>query len=118
MAGPATENVMNHVVDERLTCCVTPERPPDERTHGGRYGYEISSHDRRHAAAGPAHPFRGASMTRNRIMKKDGTPSAFFWSDEDGHEPTRKTLYHLTSDGVKRIRGVYFDVHAQKVHRE
>jgi hypothetical protein len=49
-------------------------------------------------------------MARTRIVRKDGTPTHFFWSDSDGSEKTQKTVYKKTEAGVKRMRGVTFDV--------
>ena len=47
-------------------------------------------------------------MARFKIVRKDGSPSSYFWSDEDGSAPTRKRIYKKTSSGVKRMRGVRF----------
>jgi hypothetical protein len=49
-------------------------------------------------------------MARTRIFKKDGTPTPFFWTDKDGKAPTEKTVFKKTDTGVKRMKGVHFDV--------
>jgi hypothetical protein len=49
-------------------------------------------------------------MARTRIIRKDGRRTPFFWSDKDGSEKTHKTVYKKTESGVKRMRGVTFDV--------
>ena len=49
-------------------------------------------------------------MAKTRIFKKDGTPTPFFWTDKDGKERTEKTVFKKTDTGVKRMKGVQFDV--------
>jgi hypothetical protein len=56
-------------------------------------------------------------MARITIVRKNGTPSPYFWSDEDGSAPTRKRVYRETSDGVKRMRGVRFDSVKKRMRR-
>jgi hypothetical protein len=51
------------------------------------------------------------------IYKKDGSPSPYFWSDEDGTDADRKTVYKKTGDGIKRMRGVHFDAKRKKIRR-
>lgn len=48
-------------------------------------------------------------MAKTKIFKKDGTPTACFWSDKDGEERSAVTVYKKTADGVKRMRGVHFN---------
>ena len=55
---------------------------------------------------------------KNRIYKKDGTPTAFFWSDKDGGDRTHQIVYKQYEDSVKKMRGVYFDAVAGKMHRD
>lgn len=57
-------------------------------------------------------------MSRNKIVKKDGTPTPYFWSDKDGKELTEKTVYKLTERGVTRMKGVSFDVTRKKINRD
>ncbi|MGH7471428.1 MAG: hypothetical protein ACRENP_26050 [Longimicrobiales bacterium] len=57
-------------------------------------------------------------MARTMIVKKDGTPTEFFWLDTDGSEPTRKTVYKETKDGLKRMKTVRFNVGKNEFHRE
>ncbi|MEJ2677597.1 MAG: hypothetical protein P8174_00820 [Gemmatimonadota bacterium] len=56
-------------------------------------------------------------MAKMKILKKDGTPSSYFWSDDDGSGPTRKRVYRETSGGVKRMRGVRFDSVKNRMRR-
>lgn len=57
-------------------------------------------------------------MARIRIYKKDGTPTPFFWSDKDSSDRLHKTVYKKTEDGVKRMRGVHFDVEKNRFNKE
>ncbi|MGD2067625.1 MAG: hypothetical protein PVI57_02995 [Gemmatimonadota bacterium] len=56
-------------------------------------------------------------MARIKIVRKDGSPSPYFWSDEDGSAPTRRRVYKHTSSGVKRMRGVRFDSVKNRMRR-
>jgi hypothetical protein len=56
-------------------------------------------------------------MARIQIVKKDGTPSRYFWSDSDGSSPTRKRVYRETSTGVRRLRDVRFDSVKKRIRR-
>ena len=49
-------------------------------------------------------------MARKKIVRPDGSPSPFFWKDEKDGEKKLKTVYKVTSDGVKRLAGVRYDV--------
>jgi hypothetical protein len=57
-------------------------------------------------------------MARTRIFKKDGTPTPFFWSDKDGNALSAKRVYKKTADGVKRMRGVRFDVEKKEFRKD
>lgn len=57
-------------------------------------------------------------MAKTKIVRKDGSPSPYFWSDDDGSAPTRKRVYKQTSDGVKRMRGVRFDSVKNRMRRQ
>lgn len=48
-------------------------------------------------------------MAKTKIFKKDGTPTAYFWTDKNDEEKSRVTVYKRTPDGVKRMRGVHFN---------
>lgn len=49
-------------------------------------------------------------MARVKIFRPDGSPSPYFWKDEkDGAKPL-KSVYKRTSEGVKRLRGVSYDL--------
>lgn len=54
-------------------------------------------------------------MARKRIHKKDGTATHYFWSDADKAAPVAKTVYKQTPDGVKRMKGVTFDVTKNRI---
>lgn len=55
---------------------------------------------------------------RYRILGKDGTPTKFFWSDRDGTDRTRQTVYKQTPDGTKRMKGVKFDATKKKFQKD
>jgi hypothetical protein len=57
-------------------------------------------------------------MARTRILKKDGSPTPFFWSDKDGNTATHRTVYKQTDSGIKRMRGVHFNVTTKKIVKE
>jgi hypothetical protein len=52
-----------------------------------------------------------------RIFRKDGSPTSYFWSDKDGTDRTRQTVYKQTDTGVKRMRGVHFDAVEKRIHK-
>ena len=56
-------------------------------------------------------------MARVKITKKNGTPTNYFWSEKDAEDPSRKTVYKQTSDGVRRMRGVHFDPIENRMHK-
>ena len=53
-------------------------------------------------------------MARIRILRKDGTPTLYFWSDGD-KAAAEKTVYKQTTDGVKRMKGVHFDATKKRI---
>ena len=57
-------------------------------------------------------------MAKTRIYKKDGTPTAYFWSDKNGEERSSVTVYKRTTDGVKRMRGVTFNTITNLMKRD
>ena len=57
-------------------------------------------------------------MARTRITKKDGSPTPFFWSDKDGNDRAHKTVFKETPKGVKRKKGVRFDVDTNRIHKQ
>ena len=48
-------------------------------------------------------------MSKITIVKRDGTPTNYFWSDKDGTDRTKQTVYKQTAEGVKRMKGVHYD---------
>jgi len=56
-------------------------------------------------------------MARIPILKKDGTPTQYFWSDKDSSEPTRRRIYKQTTDGVKRMKDLRFNSVTNRILR-
>jgi hypothetical protein len=50
------------------------------------------------------------TMARVKIVRPDGSPSPYFWRDEKEANTPLKTVYKKTSRGVKRLRGVRYDL--------
>ena len=49
-------------------------------------------------------------MARVAIVRPDGSASPYFWKDEkDGKKPL-KTVFKTTDDGIKRLKGVRYDL--------
>ena len=49
-------------------------------------------------------------MARVKIVKPDGSPSPYFWSDKKDAEVPLKRVYKETPGGVKRLRGMRYDL--------
>jgi hypothetical protein len=49
-------------------------------------------------------------MARVKIVRPDGSPSPYFWNDEKEAATPLKTVYKKTPQGVKRLRGVRYDL--------
>ena len=49
-------------------------------------------------------------MARVKIVRPDGRPSPYFWKDEKESAALLKTVYKKTSEGVKRMKGVRYDL--------
>jgi len=49
-------------------------------------------------------------MARVKIVRPDGSPSPYFWKDEKEAEKPLKTVYKRTSAGVRRLKGVQYDL--------
>jgi hypothetical protein len=45
-----------------------------------------------------------------KIVRPDGSPSPYFWKNEKEPRKKLKTVYKKTADGVKRLRGVRYDL--------
>lgn len=60
---------------------------------------------------------RARSLSRTHIVRRDGTPSSYFWSDDDLSAATCKRVYRETPGGVERMRGVRFDSLKKRMHR-
>ncbi|CAN5776028.1 hypothetical protein BH23GEM9_BH23GEM9_25760 [soil metagenome] len=56
-------------------------------------------------------------MTRVNILRKDGTPTRYFWAKEDKADRKRQTVYKQTESGVKRMRGVHYDAIEHRLHK-
>ena len=50
------------------------------------------------------------TMARVKIVRPDGSPSPYFWKDEKESAKPLKTVYKKTSDGIKRLKGVHYDL--------
>ena len=48
-------------------------------------------------------------MAKVRIIKKDGTPTQYFWSTKHTTDKSSLTVFKQTSDGIKRMKGVVYD---------
>lgn len=57
-------------------------------------------------------------MARFKIDRPDGTPTPYFYSDKDGTEPSRKSVYKETEDGVKRMKGPLYDSKKKRMRKE
>ncbi len=57
-------------------------------------------------------------MARHKISKRDGTATQYFWSDRDGTDEKRKSVYRQADDGVKRMRGVRYDSTANRIRKD
>ena len=51
-----------------------------------------------------------------KIVKKNGTPTPYFWTDRDS-DRTHLTVYKQTAEGVKRMTGVHFDAVTNRMHK-
>ncbi len=49
-------------------------------------------------------------MARVKIVRPDGTPSPYFWKDDKEAAKALKTVYKVTADGVKRLKGLQYDL--------
>ena len=49
-------------------------------------------------------------MARVKIFRPDGSVSPYFWKEEKDAAKPLKRVYKTTSDGVKRLRGVLYDL--------
>jgi hypothetical protein len=56
-------------------------------------------------------------MARVRILRKDGKPTRYFWSDKDVADATRKTVYKRTDEGVKRMVGVHYNTQTRRIEK-
>ena len=54
-------------------------------------------------------------MAKARILKKDGKPSAYFWSDKHTGDRAFQTIYKQTAEGIKKIKGVHYNALTNKV---
>jgi hypothetical protein len=56
-------------------------------------------------------------MAKHPIVRKNGTPTNYYWSDSDGSDRTSRTVYKQTTDGVKRMKGVSFNAETGKLKK-
>jgi hypothetical protein len=57
-------------------------------------------------------------MARTQILKRDGTPTQYFWSDKDGNDRTEKTVFKATDERVTKMRGVSYDVDRKRIRKQ
>ncbi len=48
-------------------------------------------------------------MARVKIVRPDGSPSPYFWDNKEAKKAL-KTVFKKTDEGVKRLRGVRYDL--------
>lgn len=80
--------------------------------------YNLSSHSSNASARFVTSLHWSSLMARIRISKKDGTSTPYFWSDKDGSDRTRQTVYKQTVEGVKRMKGVSFNSVTNRMRRQ
>lgn len=57
-------------------------------------------------------------MAKIQILKKDGTPTGMFWSDERDQGKTLKRVFRTTDDGrVQRSSSIRYDVERKRLRR-
>ena len=57
-------------------------------------------------------------MARIPILKKDGTPTGMFWSDEQDDRTRMKRVYRTTDDGrLQRSASIRFDAKRKQLLR-
>jgi len=61
---------------------------------------------------------RSTTMTRVAIVRPDGSPSPYFWRDEKEADWTLKTVYKKTPVGIKRLKGVRYDLKNNTFQRD
>jgi hypothetical protein len=57
-------------------------------------------------------------MARVRIVKPNGKPSPYFWSDQESGDESHRTVFKRTEEGVKRMKGVHFDAVRNKLRKD
>lgn len=57
-------------------------------------------------------------MAKVRITKKDGTATPYFFSDKEGSDQSRLTVYKQKSNGVARMKGVHFDAVTKRIVKD
>ena len=56
-------------------------------------------------------------MAKIRIFKRDGTPTSYFWSNRHTVDKESLTVYKQTNEGVKRMKGVFFNALKNTMHK-
>ncbi|MEX1259095.1 MAG: hypothetical protein WEG36_15980 [Gemmatimonadota bacterium] len=56
-------------------------------------------------------------MAKVKIKRRDGTPTRYFWRDEEEDAPTDKTVYKTSPDGVKRMKTMRFNPVTNQMRR-
>jgi hypothetical protein len=53
---------------------------------------------------------RSTAMARVKIVRPDGSPSPYFWKDDEDGKKALKTAYKKTAEGAKRLKGYRYDL--------
>ncbi|MEX0893421.1 MAG: hypothetical protein WEB88_14740 [Gemmatimonadota bacterium] len=56
-------------------------------------------------------------MAKVKIFKKDGTPTPFYWLNQDSVDRKRAEVFKRTSEGIKRLKGVRFNTVSNRMRR-
>jgi hypothetical protein len=56
-------------------------------------------------------------MAKVKIKKLNGTPTRFFWRDEEDEGPTDKTVYKQADGDVKKLKTMRFNPVSNQMRR-
>ena len=57
-------------------------------------------------------------MARVTILKKDGTPSQYFWSDSEKANGSQKTVFKQIEGRVKRMIVVHYNAATHRIEKQ
>jgi hypothetical protein len=49
-------------------------------------------------------------MAKVKIVRPDGSPSPYLWDDKEKSDDSLRTAYKKTKSGIKRLKGVQYDI--------